>query len=242
MTLHLHHEKNLAYLTLNRAEKCNALNQTLIHDLQTALRNIAQNETTHVLILQGSGKHFCAGADLNWMKDGDYQNALALAELLEQLANLNKTTIALTHGKVMGGGCGLAACCDFVIASETSHFCFPEVKLGLSPVTIAPYILRRIGYQKTKYYFLTAAPISAAHAVAIQLVDKITSQEELLIAGQQLAEQLCKNPPHAIAAIKQQLNQTMPVSRAMCLNNASALNQLRHSSPTQTLITDFLKK
>lgn len=242
MTIHQHIEKNITYLTLNRPEKCNALNQTLINDLQTALKGIAQNTQTQVVILQGKGKHFCAGADLHWMKDGNYQNALALTELLEQLANLNKTTIALTHGNVMGGGCGLAACCDFVIASETSHFCFPEVKLGLSPATIAPYILRRIGYQKTKYYFLTASPITAAQAVAIQLVDEITPDEQLLIAGQQLAEQLGKNPPHAIAAIKQQLDQLIPVSRAIRFNNASLLNELRHSTETQTLIMDFLKK
>jgi methylglutaconyl-CoA hydratase len=188
-------ENGVGVLTLNRPEKHNAFDQHMIAELIDCLQMIEHGNSVRVLVITAAGRHFCAGADLVWMQrmadfslDENKADARKLGLLLKTLAQLSKPTIALVQGRVMGGGIGLVACADIVIASNHSEFCFSEVKLGLVPATIAPYVVRRIGDSTARRYFLTAEMFSATIAYNIKLVHEIVTNAELTATGMQLAK------------------------------------------------------
>ncbi|MEC9236213.1 MAG: enoyl-CoA hydratase-related protein, partial [Pseudomonadota bacterium] len=173
-------EKGIASVTLNRGEVHNAFNQDMIADLHEAFIKLAVADDVNVVVLTGAGKSFSAGADMNWMKEAatyseeeNFQDALALANMLKSLYELPQLTIAAVYGAAMGGGMGLVSCCDFVIAAEDTKFALSEVKLGLIPATIAPYVMRAIGKRQARRYFQTAEFISAAHALNIGLIHEV---------------------------------------------------------------------
>lgn len=247
-TIIVKQEKNITRIILDRPEKCNAFNDIMIAELQTALEAIEHSDT-RVVLLQGNGKHFCAGADLQWMKKStdldateNYQDALTLANLLDKLANLSKPTIALAQGNIRGGGCGLMACCDFVIGSDKLCCAFSEVKLGLTPATIAPYVIRRIGYQAAKYYFISAETIDASKAHDIKLIDNIVSHDQLDTAANSLTETLCGNAPMAIHHSKQLLHRLAPLTRAVIMDSAFQLAKQRQSAEAREGVSAFFAK
>ena len=183
--LQLEHADQVATVWLNRAELHNAFNTVVIEELQQCLDALNCRDDVRVVILAGRGKSFSAGADLNWMKQAgqassadNEADALKLAKMLQRLATLKQPTIARVHGVALGGGMGLASACDICIASNDAQFATSEVRLGLAPSTISPYVIRAIGARQAARYFLTAERISAQQAQKIGLVHEVTSAEE----------------------------------------------------------------
>lgn len=233
---------DIHHITLNRPTVCNALNAEMMTELQAALAQ-THNSNARVLLLQGKGQHFCAGADLQWMKNqGHDEDTLQLADLLEQLANLNQATIAIAHGRVMGGGCGLLACCDYVVAAKETRFCFSEVKIGLIAATIAPYVMRRMGYQVSKRYLMSAQTLHAAQAQQHGLIDEVCDTSRTLAQAETLAKRLRNNAPLAMRHTKALLNRLHPVPNAVRRENARQLNLQRTSSEAQEGIAAFFDK
>lgn len=197
------------FIILNRPEKHNAFNETLIQELSDALDYFATIKDLRCLVLKANGKSFCAGADLDWMKrmaaldqDANYQDAFKLATLFEKLNSFPRPTIAIVQGPAYGGGVGLISCCDIVIAQENSIFALSEVKLGLVAATIAPYIINAIGQRHARRYLLSAELFSAKDALDMGLVhqtcndldfqektDKMLAQ---ILNGDPIAQQISK--------------------------------------------------
>ncbi|MBC7963936.1 MAG: enoyl-CoA hydratase/isomerase family protein, partial [Steroidobacteraceae bacterium] len=203
-------ERGVVTLTMNRPELHNAFDDRLIATLTDALRQLAADPAVRVLLLAASGKSFSAGADLNWMRRmADYSHeqnladAAALAELMRTLDSLPKPTIALVQGAAYGGGVGLAACCDIVLATARASFCLSEVRLGLIPAVISPYVVAAIGSRAARRYFLTAETFDALEAQRIGLVHEVVAdQDELTVVAERLTVQLLKNGPAALSAAK----------------------------------------
>jgi len=196
-------------LTLNRPEIRNAFDGTLISDLTATLEELAGDEAIRALVLTGAGAAFSAGAELNWMRasaeQGDHENfqdALRLAELMKRLDDMPMPTIARVNGAAMGGGVGLTACCDMAVASEAAMFALTEVKLGIIPGAISPYVLRAIGPRNARRYFLTGERFDAATARDIGLVHEVVPADRLDAAVDGLVGELLAAGPKAVRAAK----------------------------------------
>ena len=185
-TVALEVREGIALLALDRADVHNAFNAALIRDLTDALLEIDDDPDIRAVVLLGAGRSFCAGADLQWMRETatytsarNLADARALARLLHTLDTLGKPTIARVHGAAYGGGVGLIACCDIAVAAQEATFALSEAKLGLIPATISPYVIEAIGARQARRYFLSCERFSAAEAFRIGLVHDITTMEEL---------------------------------------------------------------
>lgn len=172
----------VAWLSLNRPEKHNAFNDQLIASLLEILDQLSHDTSVTSLVLDAKGKHFSAGADLAWMQSmaaktehENQQDAKQLAMLLHKLDTFCKPTIAVVHGAAFGGALGLICCCDIAIGSSDSRFCLSEVKLGLIPATISPYVIRAIGQRQSRRYFLTAELIDAETAQRLDILHHISA-------------------------------------------------------------------
>lgn len=204
----------LALLKLNRPEHRNALNDALVSGLHMALLRLAADSTARVIVLAGAGTLFCAGADLITMQrlaagdiDESRRDAQALAALLLCVHQCPKPTVALVHGAALGGGVGLAAACDVVFASREARFRFPEVRLGLVPAVISPYVIAAMGARNARRYFLSAEWISATQAERLGLVNEVLPAGELMSAGLALGAELAAGGPAALASCKQLLDE-----------------------------------
>ncbi len=169
-------------LTLNRPQVHNAFDEIMIDELKSAIDEIDSDPDTRVVVLRASGKNFSAGADLNWMRRvteyGESENrdeAMRLAQLMLALNRLSKPVIAVVQGATYGGGVGLVACCDIAIASDQARFCLSEVKLGLVPAVISPYVVAAIGERAARRYMLSAEIFNAAQAQRLGLVHEVTA-------------------------------------------------------------------
>lgn len=203
-------QRGVAIVTLNRPEKHNAFDDDLIRQLTDIFKQVGDDSQARVMVLQASGKSFCAGADLNWMKrmasysyEENVADANALATMLHTLHTLPKPTIAKVQGAAFGGAVGLVACCDMAIGSRLSKFCLSEVKLGLIPATISPYVIEAIGPRVAKRYFMTAEVFSARRARRLGLLSEAVTEEELDGTVDDLVNHILSNGPHAVAAAKQ---------------------------------------
>lgn len=199
-----HDGRGVARITLNRPEVHNAFNDRLISDLTAVLRGIDGDETVRVLVLAAEGKSFCAGGDLNWMRaSADYtpqenlQDAEQLAELMRALDELCKPTIVLVQGPAYGGGVGLVSCCDIAIAASTASFALSEVRLGLIPAVISPYVVTAMGIRAARRYFLTGERFSAETALHHGLVHEVVAPEDLEAAGERMIEAVLAGGPKA---------------------------------------------
>ena len=189
-------------LTLNRPEVRNAFDEQLIAALTSAAAEAADDHTLRAVVLAGSGKTFCAGADIGWMSKAiaytqreNLSDAEDLSRMLERLDTLALPLVGRIHGAALGGGVGLAAVCDIVIAAEDAVFALSEVKLGIVPAVVAPYVLRKIGVSAARELFLTGARFSAARAKEIGLVHEVVPAGDLDAAiGRRLAEILSAGP------------------------------------------------
>ncbi len=207
--LEIEHDNGVATLWMNRPDKHNAFDENLIEELTRGALALGADDNIRVVVLAGRGKSFSAGADLDWMRraaeygyEQNLSDARALAAMLRAIAEMPKPTIARVHGAALGGGMGLAAACDIAIASSNAVFATSEVRFGLIPATIAPYVLRAIGARQAGRYFLTAERIDAATALRIGLVHEAVDAELLDAKLAELLTALRSGGPEAQAASK----------------------------------------
>lgn len=218
-TLALEHDaRGVATLTLDRAEKHNAMSATMIAELTEVADALAQDTSVRVVILTGAGKSFCAGGDLAWMQeqmraDGDtrYREARKLAEMLNVMNLLPKPVIGAIQGNAFGGGLGLVSICDVAIGVETLKFGFTEVRLGLIPATISPYCLARMGEAMARRVFMSARLFDAQEAVGLGLLSKAVSADMLKGAIEAEVAPYLACAPSAVAASKQLARNMGPV-------------------------------
>ncbi|MGB1951078.1 MAG: enoyl-CoA hydratase-related protein [Marinobacter sp.] len=197
-------------VVLNRPDKRNAFDDVIIQQLINALEKVNADDNTNIVILRSEGKHFSAGADLGWMRrmaDNTRQENLddsrELARLMNTLNHLGKPVIGLVQGAAFGGAVGLAACCDIVLATEKASFCLSEVKLGLIPAVISPYVVRAIGERQARRYFITAEVFTAQQAEHFGLVHEVCEDVDAMERRcDELLLQLALNGPEAMQAAK----------------------------------------
>lgn len=222
-------QHDVVRITLNRPDVHNAFNEDMIAELTKAFDDINDDESIKVVILSSSGKSFSAGADLNWMKKAasyDYEENLIdagkLSAMLNALYHLKPLTIACVKGAAMGGGLGLISCVDIVIADRNSKFSFSEVKLGLIPATISPFVINAIGPRQAKRYFQTGEMLVAEKAKEIGLVHELSISEE---GQQEILEDL-------LQAIKNNAPQAMRNSKKLIHDYAgeTITDELRHQT------------
>jgi len=243
--------QGVATLTMNRPERHNAFDDLLIADLTAALKDLGSNDRVRVVLLTGSGRSFSAGADLNWMRrmadyswDDNLRDAMGLGELMRTLNCIAKPTIALVQGAAYGGGVGLVACCDMAVATGRATFCLSEVKLGLMPAVISPYVAAAIGERACRRYFLTAEPFTAAEAHRLGLVHEVVADDALQFRGRELAALLLKNGPQAMAAAKEliALVAGRPVDAGLIADTAGRIADRRASAEGREGLSAFLEK
>ncbi len=244
----------VATVKLDRPEVHNAFNEVLIAELTAAFSTVTaladKGQGLRVVILTGSGKSFCAGADLNWMKkmarftyEENIQDALALADLMSTIYTCPLPTIARVNGSAFGGGVGLASACDIVVASTEARFSLSEVKLGLVPACIAPYVIERVGQRNAREYFLTGERIDAEKALEIGVVNKTAPPGELDRVVGEYVEHLLSSSPQALKWGKELVSRTPRMKLEECRKfNAEMIAKLRVSEEGQEGIRAFFEK
>ncbi|MEX0921771.1 MAG: enoyl-CoA hydratase/isomerase family protein [Rhodovibrionaceae bacterium] len=244
-------ERGVARLTLTRPEVHNAFNDQLIGELTQALRGLESDPRVRVVVLAAEGKSFSSGADLNWMKSmvgyseqENLEDSRALAGLMRTLNDLSKPTVALVQGSAFGGGVGLVACCDIAIAVDSAKFALTEVKLGLIPSVISPYVVAAIGQRAARRYFLTGEPFTAKQACALGLIDRVVAAENLESSGAEVLELLLKAGPEAQAAAKDLIFTVSgrPVDDALVEDTARRIARIRVGAEGQEGLTSFFEK
>lgn len=196
-------------VTLNRPEIHNAFDEILIKDLHALFRGMAGRDDVRVLVLTGAGSSFSAGGDLNWMRRAaehsehdNFEDAMRFSNMMDALYSLPMTTIAKVNGTAMGGGFGLCTCCDIAVASEHASFALSEVRLGIIPGVISPYVIQAIGVREAHRWFQTGERIGAAEAQRIGIVHAVCPQEELDAAVENMVGEILKSGPEAVRASK----------------------------------------
>jgi methylglutaconyl-CoA hydratase len=241
----------VARLRLNRPELHNAFDAELIATLTSALDRLGTDRAVRVVVLEGAGASFSAGADLNWMRDmavaseaANRDDALALARLMRCLDALPKPTIARVHGPAFGGGVGLVACCDIAIAAPEAKFGLTEARLGLLPAVISPYVVAAIGARHARRYFASAEIFDAAEAHRIGLLHEIVAADRLDAAIQRHIALLLKAGPIASASAKRLVADAARQADRDALDaaNAGLIARLRVSPEGQEGIGAFLEK
>jgi methylglutaconyl-CoA hydratase len=251
-TIDVADRNGVALVTLNRPDRHNAFDETMIAELTQALAVIGSSPRIRAMVLLGAGESFCAGADLAWMErmagfsyEENVADARALARLLQALAALPKPTIARVHGPAYGGGVGLVACCDIAVAAMESTFALTEAKLGLIPATIGPYVMEAIGARAARRYFLTCERFDAAEAYRIGLVhDLVPSLEALDERVNELLGQLMLAGPHAQAAAKALTRAVAhrPIDERVVADTAERIAAIRATDEAREGIAAFLTR
>ena len=241
----------VATITLDRPEVRNAFNDAVIGELTQAFNDLGARDDVRCIVLAANGTAFCAGADLNWMRSmADYtreqnlEDASRLATMLRTVYECPKPTIARIQGDVYAGGTGLVAACDIAVSVDTAHFCLSEVKLGLLPSTISPYVLRAMGVRAAHRYFLTAERFSAAEALRIGFVHEVVTADALEAKMAELALALVSAGPEAVKACKRLVQDVAgcdftPELIAMTVESIAAV---RVSSEGREGLQSFLQK
>ena len=251
MSLLVEKKDGIGRVTLNRPDVRNAFDDALIAALTSAFRDLDQDSSVRAVVLAGNGAAFCAGADLNWMKrmsgysyEQNLGDARALAEMLATLDGLDKPTVARVHGAAFAGGTGLVAACDIAIGTPEAKFCFSEAKLGLSPATISPYVMRAIGARAASRYFLTAEVFDAAEALRIGLLSALVPTAELDKTVDTIAHHLLDGGAEAHARIKDLVRQVAgrPIDEALKSDTARRIAEIRASAEGKEGIAAFLEK
>lgn len=246
--------EGVGYLSLSRPERHNAFNAEIIAALTQACRALGANPAVRVVVLaaRGQGASFCAGADLEWMKaaaaqddQANLHDARQLAAMLQALANLPQPVIACVQGAAYGGGVGLIAACDMAIATQESVFALSEVRLGLIPATISPYVIAAIGARQARRYMLTAERFSAHEAQAMGLVHEVVTDAAALDARLQVwLRQLLANGPQAMVACKQLIStvSSQPLSDALLEETAQRIATIRATDEAQEGLAAFFER
>ena len=239
----------VARVTLDRPEVRNAFDDALIARLTEVFSSVGRDESVRAMVLAGNGPAFCAGADLNWMKrmagytyEQNRADAQALADMLAALDRMPKPTIARVHGPAFAGGTGLVAACDIAVGTPEARFCFSEAKLGLSPATISPHVMRAIGERAARRYFLTAEVFDAQEAFRIGMLSILT--EELDRTIEALLKHLLAGGPEAMKKIKDLIRAVAgrSVDDALAAETAKRIAEIRASPEGREGIASFLEK
>jgi methylglutaconyl-CoA hydratase len=243
--------RGVAAVALNRPERHNAFDDAMIQELGEALERLGQDAGVRAVVLRGEGRSFCAGADLNWMKRmagyGEAENvadADRLGQLMRTLNELPKPTVALVQGNAFAGGLGLVTACDIAVAAEDAVFSVSEVKLGLIPSVISPYLVAAIGPRAARRYFLTAERFPAAEARRLGLVHETVPREALAAAGERFVAMLLENGPKAMAGSKRLISDVAfhPISDALIGLTVRRIAETRASPEGREGIAAFLEK
>ncbi len=250
-TLDIERQGAVATVWMNRPEVFNAFNEQLIDDLAAACGALEDDAGVRVVVLAGRGRHFSAGADLNWMQRAsacseaeNLADARKFAAMLQALSGLSKPTIARVQGAALGGGTGLAAACDMVVAADNAQFSTSEVKFGIIPAVISPYVLRAIGPRHALRYFQTAEKFSAAEAKAIGLVSELVTLDELDAGVAKLVQSLLTGGPLAQQAAKELIAAISgrQIDAAVGEETALRIARQRAGAEAREGITAFLHK
>jgi methylglutaconyl-CoA hydratase len=247
----LHTAAAVTTVTINRPEVRNAFNDEVITELTAVFLELGRRPEVRCIVLAGAGTAFCAGADLNWMKrmagytrDENVEDATALARMLEVIYQCPKPTIARVQGDVYAGGTGLVAACDIAVSVDTAQFCLSEVRLGLIPATISPYVIRAMGARAAHRYFLTAERFDAAEALRIGYVHQVVAAAELDAAVAVISQTLVQAGPEAVKACKKLVQDVAghDISASLIHRTVKGIADIRASEEGQEGIRSFLEK
>ena len=244
-------EQHIATVTLNRPEIRNAFNDEMISELTTAFNKLGANDEVRIIVLAAAGKAFCAGADLNWMRamaDYSYDENLAdadkLAQMLKTIYDCPKPTVAAIQGDVYAGGMGLVAVCDVAIAVKIANFCLSEVRLGLAPATISPYVIRALGARASQRYFLSAEVFNAKKALKLGFIHERVSEESLNDVVASFCTKVVKNSPDAVKACKTLLHKVAgaAITDELIADTVKGIADIRASEQGKEGVQAFLQK
>ena len=241
----------IGHVTLNRPDLRNAFNEQSIAELALAFDELGRNELVRAIVLAANGPAFCAGADLNWMKKmagySDSENradAMRLADMLRTIYTCPKPVVAKVQGDCYAGGMGLVAACDIAVSVDTANFCLSEVKLGLIPATISPYVIKAMGEQAARRWFLTAERFDAREAHRIGFVHEIVPPADLDTRVAGIVQALANNSPNAVRAAKTLVREVagQPVTTALLEDTANRIAAIRASFEGREGVAAFLEK
>ena len=241
----------VATVTLNRPDVRNAFNETTIAEIAQAFRILGQDADVRTIVLAASGPAFCAGADLNWMKkmagythEENRADAAQLAEMLRTIYTCPKPVVAKVQGDCYAGGMGLVAACDIAIANEATNFCLSEVKLGLIPATISPYVILAMGENAARRYFLTAERFSAQEAHRIGFVHQVVTADALDATVADIVKALVTNSPNAVKEAKRLVQDVagQPLTAELIADTAERIADIRSSDEGKEGVRSFLEK
>lgn len=244
-------DNGIATITLNRPDVLNAFNEEVIVELTKSFEKAGADDKVRAIVLRGNGKSFCAGGDLNWMrKSAEYtyqenvDDAMKLGTLLKTINYLPKITIALAHGNIFGGGVGLAACCDIAIAEEGAQFCLSEVRIGLIPSIIAPYVINAMGLRMARRYFMTAERFDAAAAYRIGFAHEVAPKGGLDAALGKIIAAVRDGAPKAQGRGKKLMLDIVgrPIDDALIQLTVQQIAEARASDEGKEGLSAFLNK
>jgi len=244
-------ENLVATVTLDRPSVRNAFNEVLISELTSVFSDLGRRDEVEVIILAANGKSFCAGADLAWMKamasysyEENIADAQLLANMLSQIYQCPKPVIAKVQGDAFGGGVGLVAVCDIVIATEEAHFCLSEARLGLLPATISPYVIKALGEQACRRFFITSERFSTQEAYRLGFVHILSTANQLDSNIEKICQSILQNGHAAVVACKQLIQDfaSRPIDDALIEDSVKRIAQIRCSKEAQHRMKLFLEK
>ena len=242
---------HVATVTLSRPEVRNAFNDAVIAKLSEAFVHLGERADVRAIVLAAEGPAFCAGADLNWMRRmADYtreenlQDAAQLAFMLRTIYECPKPTVARVQGDVYAGGMGLVAACDMAVSVDTAHYCLSEVKLGLIPATISPYVIRAMGARAAHRWFLTAERFAAAEALRIGFVHEVVAAEQLDDKVGEIVQALTRAGPGAVRECKKLVQDVAgrDITRLLIERTVEAIADIRASDEGKEGVQSFLQK
>ncbi len=244
-------KRGVTTITLNRPEVHNAFDDKLIGDLTQTLKKQQTDANVYCIVIAGSGRIFSAGADLNWMQrmaaysnEENYLDSLRLGDLLYTLHTLKKPTVVRIQGAALGGGVGLTAACDMAVATDTSVFSLSEVRLGLIPAMISPYVIRAIGERAARRYFLTAEQFDAREAHRLGLVHSVCSEQKLDDTVAALVDAVLRNGPNAVVEAKLLIEEVsrQRLTKELIEHTAKRISDVRASAEGKEGVSAFLEK
>jgi len=243
--------RGVATITMLREDVHNAFDDVMIEQLFNAFEQATVNDSARVIVLRSLGKSFSAGADLNWMRSmakknfqENIEDAGALANLMQKIATCPKPTLVLVQGAAFGGAVGLVACCDIAIATQRASFCLSEVKIGLIPAVISPYVVAAMGQRQAQRYFLTAERFKADKALSMGLIHELVEEDELDNSAQIIITALLGNSPAAMTQAKELINfvSNKTIDDPLIEGTSERIAAIRVSDEGQEGLSSFLEK
>lgn len=250
-TIEIQRDKGVGTIWLNRPEVRNAFNETTIAEITNAFRSLDDDKEVRAIVLAARGAAFCAGADLNWMKkmagytdEENRADAGQLAEMLRTIYTCRKPTVAKIQGDCYAGGMGLVAACSMAVSVDTANFCLSEVKIGLIPATIAPYVIRAMGERAAYRYFVTAERFAAAEARQIGFVHEVVAVEALDAKVSQITDALLAAGPAAVIAARKLVQDTAgkSITQELIDDTVERIAAIRASEEGKEGVRAFLEK